>query len=176
MQRRELLRLMGAAASLSVLPPGADPFIMGRAVHARTGGPGTLDAAQAALVTRLADRIIPRTDTPGASDVDVTGFIDHLLTAWYPAADRDAFLAGLAAIEARATAEGGVPFVELTEPDQLRLLTALDGATGPDGSAEWAMARVKSLTVFGYFTSERVVKDVTRTPIIPGRFEGCVHV
>jgi hypothetical protein len=178
MQRRELLRLLGAAASLSVLPPGADPFLVGRAVHARTprGGPATLDSAQAALVTRLADRIIPRTDTPGASDVDVTGFIDHLLTAWYPAADRDQFLAGLAAIEARATAAGGVRFVELTEPDQLRLLTALDGATGPDGSAEWAMARIKSLTVFGYFTSERVVKEVIRTPIMPRRFEGCVHV
>lgn len=178
MQRRELLRLIGAAAPLSFLPLDADPFLVGRAVHARRagGGPATLTADQTALVTRLADLIIPRTDTLGASDVDVTGFIDHLLTAWYDATERDQFLAGLAAIEARAATLRGVRFVELTETDQLTLLSALDGGKGADGSAEWAVARIKSLTVFGYFTAERVVREVTKTPIIPGRFEGCIHV
>jgi hypothetical protein len=44
---------------------------------------------------------------------------------------------------------------------------------GERGSAEAEFGRLKSLVIYGYFTSERVVKDVTRNPIIPGRFDGC---
>jgi len=178
MHRRELLRLMGAAASLSFLPPGADPLDAARALHAgrRPGVPRLLDQDQTALVDTITTLVIPRTDTPGATDVGVTGFIDHLLAEWYPDTEREHFLEGLAAIDARAVGAGAAHFVELTEPERLALLTALDGARGEPGSPEWTFARLKSLTVYGYFTSERVMKDVTRTPIIPGRFEGCVHV
>ncbi|HBY00058.1 MAG TPA: hypothetical protein DEG93_06835, partial [Gammaproteobacteria bacterium] len=35
-----------------------------------------------ALVSRISDLIIPRTDTPGALDVKVPGFLDSLMTEW----------------------------------------------------------------------------------------------
>jgi len=60
--------------------------------------------------------------------------------------------------------------------DQTALLESLDGASGPAGSAEDAFATLKDLTVYGYFTSELVMKDVLRHPVIPGRHDGCVPV
>jgi hypothetical protein len=174
MLRRDLLRLLAASAALPFVPRSAEAALeFGRSAHraVRAGAMRALDPAQAELVSALADLILPRTDTPGALDVNVPGFIDHLLADWYTQEEREQFLAGLAAIEGRP---GG--FTALPPERQVAVLTGLDTATGEPGSAPWAFARIKALTVYGYFTSERVMKEVTRVQIIPGRFEGCVRV
>ena len=118
-------------------------------------------------MTLLADIIIPRTDTPGAIDVGVPAFIDHLLTDWYAPDDRAQLREGL-----RRIIEAG--FLDLTTDQQRARLTALDAATGEPGSPEAAFASIKSLTVYGYFTAEPVMKEVTRVPVIPGHADGCV--
>ncbi len=41
------------------------------------------------LVTKISDLIIPRTDTPGASDVNVSGFLDGLMAEWANAETRE---------------------------------------------------------------------------------------
>jgi glucoside 3-dehydrogenase (cytochrome c) hitch-hiker subunit len=175
MRRRELLQLLGSSALLPFVPRSTEAALgFGRAVHrvARGRTLEILTPAQAELVTVVADLILPRTDTPAASDVGVTGFIDHLLAAWYHADEREPFLAGLAELDRRA----GSRFASLPPDRQLALLTELDGGKGEPGSAEATFARLKSLTVYGYFTSERVVQEVTREPIIPGRYDGCVSM
>jgi len=180
MNRREVLRILGSAAVLPVLAPFSPDqrLAIGRALHARLAGQSlrTLNAHQNATVARIADLIIPETDTPGAASVKVNEFIDLLLAEWYEPADRNRMLAGLAAIDARSRETHGVLFVELSTPDQTALLESLDGASGPAGSAEDAFATLKDLTVYGYFTSELVMKDVLRHPVIPGRHDGCVPV
>jgi glucoside 3-dehydrogenase (cytochrome c) hitch-hiker subunit len=173
MHRRELLRLIGTGAVLPFLPRSLDRAIeFGREAHhaALAHGLEALSPAQAELVTTLADLILPRTDTPGASDVGVTAFIDHLLAHWYHDDERTGFLAGLGEIDRLA----GGSFVGLDPARQSEILTRIDGEKGERGSAEAEFGRLKSLTLYGYFTSERVVKEVTRDPIIPGRFDGCV--
>jgi hypothetical protein len=172
MHRRELLRLLGTTALLALVPPSAEgAFRFGQAAHraARAHDLQALSAVQAELVTTVADLIIPRTDPPGASDVGVTEFVDHLLANWYHDDERDRFLAGLAELDRRS----GGSFTALAVERQTALLEVLDGVPGEPGSAEAGFAQLKSLTVYGYFTSERVVKEVTHEPVIPGRFEGC---
>lgn len=39
------------------------------------------------------------------------------------------------------------------------------------GLAWW---RLKGLVLHGYFTSERVQKEVLKVQVMPGRFDGCV--
>lgn len=174
MHRRDLLQILGACSVLPFVPRKAGAAIaFGRRLHkaVRTDGLEALSPDQAHLVATVADQIIPRTDTPGASDVDVTEFIDHLLAHWYENEARDHFMTGLADLDLRA----GGGFVELPSERQVAFLTLLDGVKGEPGTAEAAFAMLKSLTVYGYFTAERVVKEVTKEPIIPGRFDGCVR-
>jgi gluconate 2-dehydrogenase gamma chain len=183
MHRRDLLRLLGATAALPFLPRSAEAAIaLGHQVHAGSEtGAKVLRADQLALLDAVCELIIPRTDTPGALDAKVPAFIDHMLAGWYPAAERDQLLAGFKAIDSAAAgassgAERGSSFAKLGKEQQVALLTRLDGGKGPAGSAEWALRRIKSLTVYGYFSSELVVKTVTKDPIIPGRFDGCAPV
>ena len=94
----------------------------------------TLDADQQSLLSALVDQILPATDTPGASDVGVPQFIDMMLSEWYAPEERDGFLAGLAALDARAeslprTGSGGGSFAALDADAQAALVRQLDAET-----------------------------------------------
>src|SRR5262249_20669649 len=126
MDRREFLELI---AALSATLPGLvspDAFAQAHARAQASGKLRTLDALQEATVTRGADLILPQTDTVGASGVGVTAFIDLLLTESLPPLQRERFLAGLAAINARSQERYGAPLPSARPEQQQELLRALD--------------------------------------------------
>ena len=88
----------------------------------------TLGDGQQRTVAALVEQIIPTTDTPGAADAGVPQFVDMMLTEWYAPEERDAFLAGLAQVDARA--DGG-SFADLDGAEQARLVEAMDAETYP---------------------------------------------
>jgi hypothetical protein len=94
-----------------------------------------------------------------------------MMATSYSAQERADFSNGLAAIDQRAGPGG---FAAQSEAAQIAVLTTLDGKTEPKGGAEAGFATLKGLTIYGYFTSERVQKEVLKTVIIPGRFDGCI--
>ena len=178
MNRRHALTLLSAAAALPFLPRNAEAAVaLGRALHGRVRDVPfrTLNADQQALVTALAELIIPATDTPGAKSVKVPEFIDLLLTEWAPADEKAAFLAGLADIDARAAAQwGGQHFVALTPDQATQLVTALDTARREPSGGGFAFGRLKAMTVYGYFTSQVVDEQVLKTQLFFDRYRGDV--
>jgi hypothetical protein len=180
MHRREVLRTLAATAALPFVPGTADGAIaLGRSIHCRLALNqtfGTLSAAQQRVVAALSDGILPRTDTPGAVDVGVPQFIDLMLTEWYDQADRDAFLAGLAAIDELARADGGGPLADLAPATRQRVLAALDASRNQPGEPGATFRTLKSLTVYGYFTSEAVSREVLPAQIFFEAFDGCAPV
>ena len=177
MQRRELLQILGAAAvtpALSRLSPD-QRLDLARVLHARRGlQRQVLDQDQDALVTRIAEYIIPATETPGATDANIAGFVDTLLAGWYADDDKAQFLRGLDAIDAEAWQLGGTNFMAARPADQLRLLERWDASESGPETATAQFKRLKSLTVYGYFTSEIVTTQVTKPVIFHANFEGCI--
>lgn len=179
MDRRDAVRLLGALAAVPFLPQSAEAATaLAQRVHRAVQGGArfrTLNAAQAALVTRIAELIIPATDTPGATDVRVAEFIDHILTDWASEAERQRLLDGLRELDARA-AQDGPGFMGLDEARQVALLRTLDAERDAASGAGHAFGRVKSLTVYGYFTSELVQREVLRTQMIFPGYTPCAPV
>jgi hypothetical protein len=176
MRRREVVRFLGSALALPFLPKGADAAIeFGERLHARLGDVPfrTLNPSQRALVTNIAEMIIPETDTPGATRVKVPEFIDLILTEWASDEERAAFLAGLGDIDARASALGQA-FVDLTPARKTELLTALDAKRSDKTGAGLAFSRIKSLTVYGYFTSKVVEQDILKFQMFFNSYQGSV--
>lgn len=136
----------------------------------------TLSSGQQALLSRVADLVIPRTDTPGALDVQVPQLIDLLLTEWYDDVERSRLLMGLDAIDGSARAAGHSSLVAAPEEAQRTVLAALDAARGTGDASAVGFRDFKALIVFGYFTSERVTKDVLRTRMFFARYDGDVPV
>lgn len=187
MRRREMLKVLGAAAALPFVPARADAAVrfadrIHRQLEAERSASGgrvalrVLSPEQDELVTTLAETIIPETDTPGATAVHTNEFIDLLLAEWSSDEDRARFLAGLDAIDHESRATYGKRFVELAPAERELTVRALDGMREASEGAGRAFAELKRLTVYGYFTSEPVQKNVLKTQIWPGRYDGCVNV
>jgi len=196
MDRREFLE---AIAGVSALVPGLSllPALcqesFARELHERAqaaGGLRTLSPAQNATVSSIAELLLPETDTVGARAVGVNRFIDLLLTEAMLETQRDRFLEGLAAIDARSQSLYGMPFTSAAGPQQQSLLRSLDeqlpqrhqtpaetaALEREPVTAEGGFAMLKRLVVLAYFTSEPVARKLIRAPIIPGRYDGCVPV
>ena len=170
MDRREVLRLLTGVLALPALHglTAEEAFAMGRELHraiAREPGPGrVLTDEQLRTVAAIVERIIPRTDTPGAADARVPEFIDLMLADWYGDVERTRFLDGLVQIDGRSRSRHGGPFLQLTEPQQSALLLeadaevqALRAAGAPTGGHFFQ--QLKWLTVHGYYTSEPGVRQ-----------------
>ena len=175
MDRRELLSALASAAALSLIPNNKAFAAWTRVAGTSAGLPNGLNEAQMAFVKAMADMIIPRTDSPSATDVGVERFVDVIVAEYASDEDRTKFLAGLDAIDARAKTESSAVFAELTPEARGKLIEALE--SGPrdaePGQSHW---RLKGLIVHGYFTSETVMKDVLKVQVMPGRFEGAAPV
>ena len=181
MQRREVVRFLGAALALPFLPRDAEAAIeLGEQLHLRLGDGDvpfrTLNSAQQALVTEIAEMIIPETDTPGATSVQVPQFIDLILSEWASDDERAAFLTGLADIDTRASAlaAGSSRFVDLGADKKTELLVALDAAHADKAGAGLAFRRLKGLTVYGYFTSKPVQQKILKTRMFFDGYHGDV--
>jgi hypothetical protein len=155
MDRRAVLKSLAAAGAVALLPD-ADAFAAWTRVAARarsgTRAAGALTDAQLARISTIADTILPRTDTPSATDVAVPAFVDVIVSENYTDADRAAFVANLDAID----------------PAFLDAIESADRRAEPQRTY-W---RLKELIIHGYFTSERVMKDVLQYEVMPGRFDG----
>lgn len=179
MDRRDLLRALGAAAVLSVVPRNAEAAWV-RLAQTPSGALRSLSVRDASLVGLLADTVIPRTDTPSATDVGVVAWVDLIVADYYTDDERRQFTDGLAAIDAARTtvaAAGGAGGAgsaggATDSADTLgKLVEQLE--RGDRRSAESrAWWRLKGLVLHGYFTSERVQKEVLKVNIMPGKFDG----
>src|SRR5438477_7800706 len=142
MQRREALRLLATGAVLQ-LTPGKLLFAMreARTVLATRESQRTLNAHQDATVKAMADLIIPRTETPSASEVGVADFIDLIVTEWYNEAEREHFLDGLGTVDSRTTSLFGKNFIDCTASQQAEVLIELGAKMLEDaasGGMHWA--------------------------------------
>lgn len=186
MKRRDLLRAAGATAAFSIVPPGAESaWARLLAGYRPTTG---LTAAHRALVSGIADVIFPRTDTPGASDVGVTDWVDLVASEYYTDDVRTAFVAGLDAIDAQARRSKGRAFADLDDAGRTEIVAALDATMAQGGrgqaadsasaqdqearAARAAYRRLKGLVVHGYFTSQRVEREVLHVRLAYPTFEG----
>jgi gluconate 2-dehydrogenase gamma chain len=181
MNRREALRrtamLMGGALSA--------PAIMGvlngcTAKPTLNWKPEFFTADEAALLTRLSDIIIPKTETPGASEVGVPSFMDKMLKDVYSKEQQETFRKGLKDFNDRSVMEMGDPFNDLGAEDQesfvkkVHLEAAQEHKASKAPSPRSFMMMAKELTLLGYFTSEAGATQTLQYVAVPGAYDGCV--
>lgn len=168
--RREAIRraalLAGVVLSPRWLTLADSPHLLAQARY--------LTAAQLAIAGAIADRIIPRTDTPGAADVGVPALIDLLYGEFMTEPERQLLTTGLAEVETAATSAHGAPFPTLAPERQDVVLRNIARAEqGREGSF---FGLIRSATVLGYFTSEPVGRNVLHYDPVPGRYDGCIPI
>ena len=191
MLRRDVLRVLSAAAVAPVLPQEV-MFLLRQAQPPAGYGLRTLTLQQDAVVVAMIDLIIPATETPGAKAARVNEFMDVILTDWATPDERERFLAGLDDVDTQANAVFGKNFLDASVVQQTALLQALDDSvdwarglpTEPAVSSSQPFNQLrgeffrsfKLMTIHGYYTSEIGQTQELKREIIPGVFHGCAPV
>lgn len=122
MDRRALLQRAFVLAGATLASGASLPAL------AQEAAPQLLDQKQFALLSAVADTIVPTTETPGASDVGVPKLVDGLLRNWASPGRRADLIAAMEKIDALAVKEKQKSFTALTPADRLALLTPHDAA------------------------------------------------
>lgn len=187
LDRRELLKRVAYLLGGAISTPAMLGILQG--CSAKKPGlnwtPTFFTAAQAALVTEVAEIMIPRTDTPGAKDVGVPAFIDTMLRDTYPKKDQERYLSGLEAFDAQAKSAHGKSFVELDSARREALVraahtTALlevhEDTSGNRRDRRPFILMTKELAMLGFFTSEPGATQVLQYVAVPGQYRGCIPV
>lgn len=175
MTRREALRraalFLGVALAPSVLSGALQAATETAPANAKAR---FLTLRQYELVEAMAERILPRTDTPGATDVGVPQFIDLMYGKYLSAAEQAVFSAGLEEFNAASMSAHQLGFVRLSAAQQDALL--MQAAVAAQKQEKTFFHLMKELTVVGYFTSETVGRNVLHYDPVPGRYDGCVPI
>jgi hypothetical protein len=189
MQRREVLRLMGAASVFSVLSSDLFTATLQAQLAANTSSTlRTLSPAQNEIVLAMSDVMIPATDTPGAKAAKVNEFVDLILTDWATEEERKIFLEGLAETDRKSNALFGHGFAAAAPKEQAAIIQIFDEelATSrneklPEQIRAWELtlalpffAQMRRLVFVGYYTSPIGQDQELKVEIIPGALHGCV--
>ena len=166
MSRRDLFRTAGTTAAAAVAgvplpagdavaqrPPSPSPQAGDSRAGVRLEALETLTAAEADILEAICARLIPSDETgPGAAEARAAHYIDRALTGPLRTS-RDAYAAGLAAIDAYAQQTKGAPFVQLSPRDQDSVVTDVENnvATGFMPNAATFFNLVRTHTIQGTF-------------------------
>ena len=184
MQRRELLRRAAWLLGGAVSAPAALAILQGCSARAQgvaiTAGDTSwkgkvLSAEESAVVSAIADILIPRTETHGALDAGVPLFIDSVLGAVYSKDARDRFKAGCAKFNAPAQSAGGKSFLEQDGPARTATVKqAIGMALSSRGHDKPFILMARELTLLGFFSSEVGITENMEYVAVPTAFHGCV--
>lgn len=192
MKRREILRYAALATGAAVSAPLASAFLMGcerdAAVAAgeATYAPSFFSADEYEFITKFADTVIPRTDTPGASDVGVPEMIDKIVGNVYSEEAQAETKAGLGLLMAKFDAENAATqgFKGMDDKAMLMYLQDQDlHYKNPEtdwqsmGEEEMGIRStffaLKQATISYYFGSEEVATNQLAYLPVPGEYVPC---
>jgi hypothetical protein len=178
-RRSALIKLAGLCGlalsgdALAALAGSANGAAKAATSKAAASARGLLSPEALALTAVLAEHIIPATDTPGALAVGAHRTIDHMLLACATASEQKSFVDSLARVDALAMEADGKRFRALAPKRRVALLQALDAGTAPfNGDDQLFFRKLKSYTLFAYYTSEAgATRELAYLPV-PGGFKG----
>ena len=126
------------------------------------------------ILAAVADTIIPAGNAVGALSVGVDKFLQKLLDDCYETAIQDNVKKQLHALDASADTDHNKSFAECTQPQREKLL--LKFADSPDNDPKEFFTLIKSETIRGFNTSQKVMEEYLGYKVAPGHYQGCVPV
>src|SRR5918992_3958321 len=134
--RRDALKILGAIGGTCAFPFSANelygqqaPVTPPKQVHQHAGPPerpvavpgrvkpGYFSDTEFEVISKLAELIIPATDTPGALEAGVPAYIDSVVGANKEL--QAIFRPGLVALDEKSRREHGEPFIKLSNEQQI---------------------------------------------------------
>lgn len=119
--------------------------------------------------------VIPKTETPGAAEVDAHGFVDNQLFHCHTKEQQLQATAILKKIEQNAIKQYDKPFSASTSQQKFDLLTSSEKTeNGFSDEDRMNFKFIKGLIIFGYYTSEPGATKELEYVMVPGGFTASI--
>lgn len=179
MNRRELLKstsslaLFGLAAPL--IPTFAWASMTGKVNGVLQGKAQFFSDHDLALLSMVMDVILPRTDSPSASDVNTHLILDHMIAVVSAPEQQSRFRRNFDALKAFLTKQN---FILSNSAQKLSILQLLEHNTSEqiEPVVKNAYLDVKRQTIGYYLKTEKVAKQHLNYLPIPGMYKPCINV
>lgn len=147
---------------------------------------GFFSAEQMELLGEITETILPKTTTPGAKEMNVAAFIDQSAQTVMTKEQQQDWVNGLKKLDEDCKAKMGKSFVKCSPEERSAYLLEIDKAAGIYPPSVWGISlvanpepvgffrHVKSMTLFGYFTSQEIYTKHLRYDPVPGAYIGCI--
>jgi hypothetical protein len=137
--------------------------------------PGLLfSKVQMQILRDICDTVLPATDTKSAAQVDCHGFVDHQLVQCHSQHQQQMCIDAVELVNANAKLEFGNAFSQLNNKQRIKVLVEIEGLTTATQEQKRHFSFLKSLIVFGFFTSEEGITKATNFQPFPGGFKGSI--
>lgn len=201
MDRRKALKNMGLALGHTVATPTLISLVQScKTEPAITWAPEFFTMEQGNVLTKLVDIILPKTDTPSASEVQVDIFIDRFAKEVMEKEQQDFLQMSMSKFMDKALADSGTEKIENLTAENLEpvLASALKATKdeqaiytdkinaynealtkGNDASLEEVVSRfafannLRGMAIWGYKTSEYVGEEILAYLPVPGEYIAC---
>ncbi len=186
MNRNEFLKNTAATLGLAISASSMSALFVSCAKEAKLNWkPLFLKPNQAATIAEIAETILPKTKTPGAIELGVPQFIDKMVYDTFDKKGQEEFLNGLDTFENQCDSKYGKSFLDLSQKQKEEILMAHEAENPRSGMSLWGInlepnakpasfyKKVKSLTLFGYYTSQSIGEKVMVYDPVPGEYIAC---
>jgi len=196
MDRRTALKNLSIGLGYTVATPTIFNMLASCHAEVETWTPLFFSPVEKHMVTHMVDIILPTTDTPGALDVNVPQFIDLMYHDVEKDENKNLFKAGAKVFSEKYKAQFNkeaskgskknfeqllTDYFSLSEKEITQLLKTQKIAPEKVSSTEIDdynlykfLLSVRSYTIFGYSTSEKIGEEILAYDPIPGAYKGCI--
>ncbi|MEM9931579.1 MAG: gluconate 2-dehydrogenase subunit 3 family protein, partial [Bacteroidota bacterium] len=138
MNRRTALRRTGLMAGVTALTPSLLALLNACQSEAHLDWqPQFFSEEEARCISSLIDAILPRTDTPGALDVQVDRFIDQVIAQTYSTEAQQHIRSEIAQFNEKCKELVGSTFADASEEERASVLQAAEAEAGTFNGAVW---------------------------------------
>ena len=153
MKRREALKNLGLATGFFVATPSIISLLQSCTAEAKTWTPEFLSIDEGVVLTNLVDIILPKTDIPSATEVNVPQFIDKYFNEVYEDDDQAKVKTAFSNI------------IAILKPNSEN---AIDKVTQEDYKA--LLNNLKWMTINTYRTTQEIGENVLAYDPVPGAY------
>jgi len=181
MERRDILRYTALATGAALSAPLIATIVSGcKAEGARVtqSGLGFFNNKEFAMVKHLIDVILPKTDSPAASDVGVHTMIDHMVSVAYDDESKKKYSKEFSALLRYLNKKSDdEDFTTLNSEDQLKILQQLELSNDAMNSdAKKGIVSLKQQAIAYYLSSEEIGTNYLNYLPVPGAYQGCISL
>ncbi len=174
MDRRDILRYTAIATGAAILFPASSLMLTGckndvsEAPTLSFFSPSDID-----LTKKIIDVILPKTDSPSASEVGVHLMIDNMVGKSYNKDAKSKYRSSFDALKQYLNGQG---FDNAKDDQQFNLLNALYSGGNQEKDLKDTFLELRQQTIACYLSTEEIGTKYLNYLPVPGEYEGCIDL